>query len=173
MLTGSSLGPVGTAVTANFGTAPESGFISITGVDPDDPDPPRSYAATGCEVTHADAELIIKQGDQTNHQFYIIKEGRVVCTRAEGEGEEPKVVLKLKAGQYFGERALLKNQTRYAGIRAKSARLHTMCITREDFERSLGCKLEVRRYPPGVSESAPPPSIPLFPLIRYPACHPK
>ena len=31
---------------------------------------------------------------------------------------------------------------RYAGIRATSAKLHTMCITREEFERALGCKLE-------------------------------
>lgn len=37
---------------------------------------------------------------------------------------------------------MLKNQVRYAGIRATSRRLHTMCITRTDFERALGCKLE-------------------------------
>ena len=44
----------------------------------------------------------------------------------------------LAEGAYFGERALLKSDVRYAGVRASSAELHTMAITRTSFEAALG-----------------------------------
>ena len=47
-----------------------------------------------------------------------------------------------QAGGFFGERALLKKEKRFAGIRAHSAQLHTMCITRDGFERALGAPFE-------------------------------
>ena len=51
----------------------------------------------------------------------------------------PQVCLAtLGPGAYFGERALIKNQVRYAGIRADTARLHTKSISRADFEDVIG-----------------------------------
>ena len=40
-------------------------------------------------------------------------------------------------GAYFGERALLKNEARFAGIRA-TTKLKTLSISRDEFERVIG-----------------------------------
>jgi len=47
----------------------------------------------------------------------------------------------LGEGDVFGERALLKNQRRYAGVQVTSAHLHCVYISRDDFEHALGCDL--------------------------------
>jgi len=60
----------------------------------------------------ADAEPIVKAGDVGN-KFYIIESGEAV---AEKNGE---VVMQYKAGDYFGELALIRNQPRAATVSAK------------------------------------------------------
>ena len=50
------------------------------------------------------------------------------------------VLAKIGEGATFGERALLKSEPRFAGVRATSA-LRTMCITKELFEHALGASL--------------------------------
>ncbi|HED10115.1 MAG TPA: cyclic nucleotide-binding domain-containing protein [Caldithrix abyssi] len=60
---------------------------------------------------------IIKEGDEGN-SFYIIKEGTVkVCAQIEGENEEI-ILTRLKAGDHFGEMALISGEPRSASIYA-------------------------------------------------------
>ena len=54
-------------------------------------------------------EVIYRQGD-AGDRFYIIKEGTVVVSK--GEGPSLKVLDRLGDKAYFGERALVKTDTR-------------------------------------------------------------
>lgn len=51
--------------------------------------------------------------------------------------EEPIEVFKYKPGDYFGELALLRNQTRAASIKATSD-LAVACLDRDSFKRLIG-----------------------------------
>ena len=51
-----------------------------------------------------------------------------------------QVLTVLKDGATFGERALLKQEPRFASVRA-AGKLKTMCISREAFEQALGASL--------------------------------
>ena len=66
-------------------------------------------------------------------------------TAAEGDEDEeadPRMVLaSLGMWETFGERSLLKNEKRYATVRATSDELHTMCIARDVLEASLSLRL--------------------------------
>lgn len=77
--------------------------------------------------------VVIKQGDP-GAEFFVIKSGeaRVEVTT----NGTTNTVAKLKAGDYFGEIALLRDEPRAATIVAESA-LNTFKITREKFQ-SLG-----------------------------------
>ena len=88
------------------------------------------------ETSFGKGEWVFEQGDKGD-KFYIIIEGDATVVRLEGAAGRPQVLAELHEGAYFGERALLKNETRYAGIRANSA-LRTMAISRERFEDQLG-----------------------------------
>ncbi len=60
---------------------------------------------------------IIREGDEGD-SFYVIKEGTVkVCARIEGENEEI-ILTRLKAGDHFGEMALISGEPRSASIYA-------------------------------------------------------
>ena len=52
-------------------------------------------------------------------------------------GDEPIEVFKYKPGDYFGELALLRNQTRAASIRATSD-LQVVSLGRDSFKRLFG-----------------------------------
>ena len=52
-------------------------------------------------------------------------------------GEEPIEVFKYKDGDYFGELALLRNQTRAASVKATSP-LMTVSLDRDSFKRLIG-----------------------------------
>lgn len=83
-----------------------------------------------------DGETIIRQGN-TGDNFYIIAEGSVgVYQTANGSSEEKKLVV-LQRGAYFGEQALLHEDTRRASCVAEG---RVMCLTlgREDFVDILG-----------------------------------
>lgn len=62
-------------------------------------------------------EVIVKQGDKGD-DFYIISKGAVEVIEESPQGE--RVLATLKAGQYFGEIALRKDQVRNATVRALS-----------------------------------------------------
>ena len=59
-------------------------------------------------VELAAGQNVYMQGD-TGSRFYIIKEGSVTCTK-------PPALFTLNAGQFFGERALLKDEVRRAPL---------------------------------------------------------
>ncbi len=61
-------------------------------------------------VELAAGQNVYMQGD-TGSRFYIIKEGSVTCTKTT-DPTKPPAVFTLNAGQFFGERALLKDEVR-------------------------------------------------------------
>ena len=89
-------------------------------------------------------EWVFEQGDEGD-AFFVIIEGSASVVRFEMQdnGTELGTELALLTdGMFFGERALLKQQTRYAGVRVDSKHLHCVYITRADFEEAMGCTLE-------------------------------
>ena len=69
--------------------------------------------------------------------FYFIAEGEARATKTLKPGEAPVEVMKYKMGDYFGERALLKNEPRAANIVAKNE-LTVVSLDRKCFSRLLG-----------------------------------
>lgn len=80
-------------------------------------------------------DTIIRQGN-TGDQFYIIAEGRVGVYRSD-ENESDKNVATLKEGAYFGEKALLKEDTRQATCIAES-KVTCLTLGRDDFIDMMG-----------------------------------
>ena len=80
-------------------------------------------------------DKIITQGE-SGDTFYVIKEGSVKCT-IKTKPDEEKEVLRLEKGQYFGERALLKNANRAANVIAVG-KVVCLSISRSAFEEVLG-----------------------------------
>ena len=100
----------------------------------------------------ADA-FVFEQGD-VGDRFYVILTGEAKVLRDEQglsdqpisseeiEFEDPeKLLADLGPGSYFGERALLKSEPRFASVQAKTA-LTTMCLTPACCERALGRPLK-------------------------------
>lgn len=81
-------------------------------------------------------EVIIKQGEEGN-KFYLVEEGELVATIAMANNEEAKEVMHYKAGDYFGERALLRNEPRAANVIAKSD-CTLVSVDRHSFKRLMG-----------------------------------
>jgi len=77
--------------------------------------------------------VIFNQGDEGD-KFYIIKTGVVIGVKESAEGKEE---FQLKSGDFFGERALLKNVTRAATITCQTA-VTLLSLSRYDFGVILG-----------------------------------
>uniref|UniRef100_A0A7S1G674 Cyclic nucleotide-binding domain-containing protein n=1 Tax=Bicosoecida sp. CB-2014 TaxID=1486930 RepID=A0A7S1G674_9STRA len=88
-----------------------------------------------------DSAVIISQGDAGDN-FYIVETGEVSCTQSPSPGATPVEVMRLGAGQYFGEIALLTNQPRKATVTAVGP---TKCLKldRKTFNRVMGPLQEV------------------------------
>ena len=99
----------------------------------------RKYLNTMASAAHINSyrsgEAIIKKGDEGD-VFYIIKEGEVAVTDIDFGGNvfDDQV---LKAGDYFGERAIVKKEPRVANITATKDTT-TYCISRDIFLKVLG-----------------------------------
>lgn len=76
-------------------------------------------------------DVIIREGEEGN-TFYMVMEGEAKAVKGGAE------VLKYKAGDYFGERALLKNEPRAATIEVTSEQCKLMMLDRKSFNRMLG-----------------------------------
>jgi len=85
-------------------------------------------------------EYIIKQGEQGN-TFYFVEEGEAEALKKNSEGKE-EVVYHYKAGDYFGELALIHDMPRQASIRC-STDCRVICIDRLAFNRLLGNLVEI------------------------------
>ncbi len=86
-------------------------------------------------------ELVFEQGEQGD-ELFVVSEGAAEVLREEEPGKPPTLLATLSEGQYFGERALIKAQARFATVRATSARLLTMSITGPRLEEVLGRSIE-------------------------------
>merc|ERR1719487_477717 len=79
----------------------------------------------------ASGEKIITQGEPGD-KFYIVEEGTLYATK---DGQR---VMDYKAGDYFGELALLKNQPRAASVIVESSNAKVLSMTRLSFNKMLG-----------------------------------
>lgn len=92
------------------------------------------------EMTFEEGETIVKQGDTAN-TFYVVTSGSVSCSvrkHADNEEEEPKEVMRLGAGDVFGERSLLANSKTLQTASPVEGPVTVLCITRAGFEEVLG-----------------------------------
>ena len=80
-------------------------------------------------------QRVIAQGDEGN-DFYLILSGEAYASKVMAGGKEQEV-MQYKAGDYFGELALLKNEPRAASVFAKT-QLKVATIDRDSFKRLLG-----------------------------------
>ena len=82
-------------------------------------------------------ETIFEQ-DEPGDTFYVIIDGEAEVTRWE-DGDE-HFIARMGPGDVFGERALIKQEARYATIKAVT-KLKSASATRDDFERVIGAPL--------------------------------
>jgi cAMP-dependent protein kinase regulator len=87
-------------------------------------------------VFHHD-DYIIKEGEMGD-VFYILEEGECVATKTVEPGKPEIAIKDYKEGDYFGERALMKGEPRYANIVAKSDIVKVISLDRVSFKRLLG-----------------------------------
>ena len=86
------------------------------------------------EVAYGAGAVIVRQGDEGD-TFFIIKSGEVRCTiRGDAESVE---VARYKAGDFFGERALVNNERRAATVTAVTD-VVCLYLNREAFALLLG-----------------------------------
>jgi NADH dehydrogenase len=76
-------------------------------------------------------DIVFQQGDLGN-SVYVIEEGE--CEALREQRGEPELLATLCRGEYFGEMALLSNQTRNATIRARTA-MNVLIIPKADFDK--------------------------------------
>lgn len=80
---------------------------------------------------------VITQGDPGD-KFYIVLEGDCVAKKAFTPGSEPKQVAVHKAGDYFGELAIIHNEPRAASVFTSTAKVRCLTMERKIFKRLLG-----------------------------------
>lgn len=80
-----------------------------------------------------EGHVIFNQGDEGD-RFYIVRTGVVTGIKVTAERQEE---FQLKSGDFFGERALLKNETRAATITCHTA-VTLLSLSRHDFAVILG-----------------------------------
>ena len=88
------------------------------------------------EENYAKDDFIISEG-QDGNLFYLIMEGSAIATKTLEPGKPPQQVLQYGVGDYFGERALIKNEPRAANIVAQSA-VKVLSLDRHSFKRLMG-----------------------------------
>eukprot|EP00474_Spongospora_subterranea_P009355 CRZ09813.1 hypothetical protein [Spongospora subterranea] len=86
------------------------------------------------EKEFADGEYVIRQG-QPGNNFYILHKGEAECF-VQKKADEPVLVKIYKAGEGFGELALMYNSPRQASIRAKGD-ISVWVVDRPTFRRVL------------------------------------
>ena len=87
-------------------------------------------------------DYIIREGE-LGDIFYILEEGTCNATKTLEPGKPETVIKELKEGDYFGERALLKGEPRYANIIVTSETAKVISLDRLSFNRLLGPILEI------------------------------
>ena len=88
-------------------------------------------------ATYKKDEYIIKEGE-FGEIFYILEEGECVATKTLEPGKPEEVIKEYKTGDYFGERALIRGEPRYANVVVKSEFAKVISLDRTSFKRLLG-----------------------------------
>ena len=87
-------------------------------------------------------DYIIKEGEMGD-VFYIIEEGKCNATKTMEPGKPEVIINELKEGDYFGERALLRGEPRYANIVVVSDNAKVISLDRLSFNRLLGPIMDI------------------------------
>ena len=87
-------------------------------------------------ATFEDGECVFRQNDPGD-AFYVISRGHAVAVKRDTPDAPERELMQLHESMYFGERALLNNDTRAATVRAVG-KLQCAYITRPEFEGLLG-----------------------------------
>ena len=87
-------------------------------------------------------DYIIKE-DEMGDVFYILEEGKCVATKTLEPGKPEEIINELKEGDYFGERALLRGEPRYANIVVVSDTAKVISLDRLSFNRLLGPIMDI------------------------------
>ena len=87
-------------------------------------------------------DYIIREGE-LGDVFYIIEEGKCIATKTLEPGKPETVINELKEGDYFGERALIRGEPRYANIVVASDTAKVISLDRPSFNRLLGPILDI------------------------------
>ena len=88
-------------------------------------------------ATYQKDDYIIREGEMGD-VFYILEEGECVATKTLEPGKADTVIKDYGVGDYFGERALIKGEPRYANIIVKSETAKVISLDRTSFKRLLG-----------------------------------
>lgn len=97
----------------------------------------RSKILDACtHVEYKKGKYVIIEGEE-GEEFFILLEGEAYATKLTETDDDPVKVKDYKAGDYFGERALLKNTTRAANIIAKTD-IKCLVLNRDSFIKLLG-----------------------------------
>lgn len=86
--------------------------------------------------TKSAGEKVITQGEPGD-KFYVVEEGTLYATK---DGNR---VMDYKAGDYFGELALLKNQPRAASVIVESPTAKVLSMSRLSFTKMLGPLVDI------------------------------
>ena len=87
-------------------------------------------------------DYIIKEGEMGD-VFYILEEGKCNATKTLEPGKPEEIIDELKEGDYFGERALLSGEPRYANIVVVSDTAKVISLDRNSFNRLLGPIMDI------------------------------
>lgn len=94
------------------------------------------------DATYTRGQYVFRQGEAGDGQLYVVLEGEVSVVRTDGDAGYERELARLRGGEHFGERALLKKQVRYADVRVESSQLRAMSISKAALETALGCPFE-------------------------------
>jgi len=84
-------------------------------------------------------QYVFNQGE-VGTGFYVITDGEAEVLREDPDDKIERVIAKLGRYDYFGERALVKNEPRYASVRAKT-KVFFLTISQSQFEFAFGSSL--------------------------------
>lgn len=88
------------------------------------------------QKTYEDGDIVIKEGDSSD-DFYLIISGKCIAKQYNKISQANEIVYEFKAGDYFGELALLNESKRKATIYAKG-NLIVIMVNKDAFKRLLG-----------------------------------
>lgn len=88
-------------------------------------------------AVYKEDDYIIKE-NELGDVFYILEEGECIATKTLEPGKPQQTIMNYKQGEYFGERALIKGEPRYANIIAKTLIVKVISLDRDSFKRLLG-----------------------------------